>query len=224
MVLPARRLFVSAGENHVDFLNVAPDLCQAFWRLALNGNPYWFFYTKRSKVTLGRVASTGNDFTSYSGLPYHLTPEVVDQHQLGFGLYSRSSDGQVRWAGFDIEPLHEGHPIQNPSKKQEADAENEAQRLYRAWVKLARDEQLLLWVLLVCSSPGRHHVWAVFDQPVDQQAHNDLAKQVLKSVGPLQHLDASTLKCCRGLGCPLRAPWCWKAGRRSEVVRMSASR
>jgi len=162
-------------------LNVPPALRQAFWRLALNGNPHWFWYTKKSKVTLGHIASTGKDFTQYAGLPYHFTTELVDELQLGFGFYSRSEIEHCRWAGFDLEPLHDGHPIKNPLPEQLAAAERESRSIYKAWVELARTERRILWVLRVCSSPGRYHVWVLFDQPVTQKEHDRLARK-LKSL------------------------------------------
>jgi len=213
-------------------IKIADELKQAFWRLALNGNPHWCKYnssagqpsgTNDKPASLGHVAKDGRDTCDKAAKPYFYTTDVVDQYQLGFGFWSRSVADKptYRFAAFDIEPMVQSptrHVNRNPSPAEVRATFQDAVEITKAAINLAKTRHDILWVLLVQTSESHFHTWAIFDEPVLQAVHADFVDSVLEQAGPIQNLDKSTNRAKQGFGDVFRAPWSWKRQRRSEAL------
>ncbi len=98
-------------------IDIPDDLKQSFWRIALNGNPHWVRYKTSTEKkrgandeqrSLGGITKGGHDTRDQAGKSYWYTSPVVDEHQLGFGFWSRSDQGEnstYRFVAYDIEPI-----------------------------------------------------------------------------------------------------------------------
>ena len=212
----AALLYLVAAMNASELPHIPDELRQACWRLLLNGNPHWVAYPPRDgsqrQFAVGAVTFSGTDFRNYAALPYLFTPALVDEHRLGFGFWSRSRQGQYRWAAHDIEARAHGR------KTSAAQARADAGTAYAAHLEVAGRLPHALWTLLEESGPGRYHVWTIFGRPVSQEEHDAFLLAVTRETGNLACLDKTTARARLGLGDQFRGPWSWKRDHKSAVL------
>jgi hypothetical protein len=224
-------------------IDVDPAIKQALWRLALNGNPHWVrYFTTKGKpqgtndgtCSTGYVDSHGKDRTKFAGKPYFYTAEQVDRDQRGFGFWSRSEAGTLRFLAHDIEvtetTAHGQRGKVVPGDKSRFTLTH-AITVYETWVRLAKAGNKIAAVgLFQSSKPGNYHVWVWLAEGLTQAQHDELlarhtryaqaSKRAKQGLWLPQYEDKNTSKAKKGLGTMFRAPWSWKRGIRSEALRL----
>lgn len=209
--------------------SLTPELMQAFWRIALAGNPHWVRYyatnaprgTNTIQCSEGHITSTGRDRTDRAGRPFCYTSPFVDAKKLGFGFWSRSDQGEAttyRFADWDIEPKANGRVNRQPSNKDKSRSQLESLRVYKAIHEIAEHDHRIIWQMLVESSEAHYHVWVLFANPLMPSEHDVFVRQVNAIAGPFQNLDKDTSVAGGRFGTQFRAPWSWKRGVRSETL------
>lgn len=213
---------------------VPDELKQAFWRIALNGNPHWMRYYSKSgprgtndgQCSEGCITQSGRDRSHRAGKAFWYTPAKVNEHQLGFGFWSRSNEGEsstYRFAAWDLEPIaicnRRKISVRQPTSSQVKQTAQEAIAVYQAVKQRAAEDDRIAWLAFVESSVYRYHVWALFAEPLQEQEHRQFVDQVDYLVGPLQNLDKDTRQgAATPFGTQFRAPWSFKRGRCSGIL------